>query len=452
MRFARLVRIIIGVVAVVELSVQLTMAQNLSPDARRIALGGGGDTNNLASKMAGDAEPYISIPIPLGLFQVLNNRKFFDPNDPQFDPVRAVEYAADPLHLTLNRNSGGVGNRFVTDIVNAKISRDLNAYRGFAPAPKIEATGLASAAWGKTIHIKGDAAAGGSHGIFVGAGPYVSLGTNLSFDQGLIDLLASSTNVYRPNSTFVIGDTTTGQGAVAITGGYRGHFLGGVAEHRREGLYVATNYNYLHGIHYDTADLRLRFDTDSGGLVTLQPTTVPISVSRTKSETGNGLAMDVAAGVVTEHWDVSGGVDGIGNRITWKDLSSRQYVLRSLVNGADFVSTPGPAPAGSRRVTLPVRYSASGIYHEDKWSVATEAGRGFQGLNFGAGAEYSLGPIVLRGGSRYTRHLWHGASGIGFNLTRRFGIDVAAFQTSTNIEEDRRVAFAVSLRLTRPRS
>jgi hypothetical protein len=36
---------------------------------------------------------------------------------------------------------------------------------------------------------------------------------------------------------------------------------------------------------------------------------------------------------------------------------------------------------------------------------------------------------------------------VGFNLTNRFGVDVAAFGTSANLERKRHVAMAVSLRL-----
>jgi len=43
-------------------------------------------------------------------------------------------------------------------------------------------------------------------------------------DQRLIDVFSSSTNLYHPNSSYVIGDVTNGQAAVALTGGYRGRF------------------------------------------------------------------------------------------------------------------------------------------------------------------------------------------------------------------------------------
>jgi hypothetical protein len=427
---------------------QTGWAQNFGSDARRIALGGPNSHDNMASRLVEGRQGYRAIPIPIGLIQVFKKREIFDPNDPNFDPLRAIEYAADPLHLTLNRDSGGAGSRFVRNLVDAELSRDLNTYRGFTPASRINSQGLISPQWGKTFTVADDPA-GVSHGIYLGAGPYISLGTDLRFDEQLIGLLAASTDTYLPNTNFLITDTTKGQGAVAITGGYRGRLSPSGFQGTGDGIYLATNYNYLRGIHYDSAALEVRFDTDSDGLVTVAPSTNPIVVNRTTSKSGSGFAIDFAVAVVKGKWDFSVGLDGIGNRINWKDPGGRRYVLQSLSNGGDFVTTEVPLSSSSERVSLPVRYSGSGGYRTDRWSAATELGRGLQGFHFNGGAEYLLGPLAFRGGTRFSRDLWHGATGIGLNITRKFGIDVAAFQTSTNVENDRRISFAASLRINR---
>src|SRR4030095_7269768 len=180
MRLSRVIGLIIVLTLVSSALPQVGFAQGFNLDARRIGLGGAGYTNNMASKVIAEHQPYRVIPLPLGIFQLLDNRKFFDPNDPEFDPARAIEYAGNPLHFTLDRNSDSAGHEFVNDLVNARFSRDLNAYRGFSPSPEIKAGGLFSPSWGKTIRVSGDAAAGKSHGIYVGVGPYVSLGTALA--------------------------------------------------------------------------------------------------------------------------------------------------------------------------------------------------------------------------------------------------------------------------------
>src|SRR5688572_81499 len=448
-RTALRVTTVVGLIFV--LLCQTGFTQNFGSDARRIALGGAGATNTVVSDMIEKQQPYTSIPIPLGLIQVFKNREIFDPTDPDFDPVRAVEYAADPLHLTINRDSNAQQNLFIKNLMDAglNINRDLNTYRGFKPAQHIHAQGLIAPSWGKTLRVGfGD---GVYHGVYVGAGPYMAIGTDLDFDQRLIDVFSSSTNVYHPNSTYTIGDATNGQAAIAITGGYRGRFSVKGLENaaKGEGIYVAANYNYLHGIHYEDADLTLRMDTDSSGLLVMTPSSVPITVDRRTSGKGHGFSLDLATGVVKGPWNVGVGLDGIGNRINWSGMTGRRYTLQNLFNGGGFVTTPVTLASTSHRATLPVRFHGNMEYTSSKWSAVTELGKGFHGFDFNGGAEYRFGPLAFRGGTRYNRDLWHGATGIGFNILPKIGIDVAAFQTTTNLEDDHRISYAVSLRINR---
>jgi hypothetical protein len=431
----------------------VALAQNLIPDARKIAMGAVGSQGDLGAKLAEEQEPYRAIPIPLGLFQVFRNLNVFDPGDDQFDPIRAIENLSSPMHITFSREPSTAGSNLVRDLVNGRISRDLNSYRGFVPSSEINSQGLWAPGWGKTLRVSGERDAGSSHGIYVGAGPYVSLGTNLRFDQNLIDILGSSSNVYRPNMTFSIGDVTTGQGAIAFTGGYRGKLaafdLTRTGSTSRDGVYLATDYHYLRGLHYDTVDLDIRFDTDASGQVTLFPTTTPIAIDRTNSKTGSGFALDLGTAVIVRGWNVSVGVNGIANRIVWDSLRSEQLALQSLFQGGNFVRRPVPSPTETRKVTLPVRYAGSGGYQADRWAAQTELSHGLQGLSVRSGVEYWVGPLALRGGTRYQMDRWHASTGIGFNVLPSFGIDIAAYQTTANIERKQKMALALSLRLNR---
>jgi hypothetical protein len=429
------------------------LSQNFSTDARRIGMGGVGNQSNLASELVEEQQPYRSIPIPLGLFQVLRNLDVFDPGSTEFDPLRAVENLSNPIHISFDRDASGPGNVLVRDIVNGGLSRDLNSYRGFVPESEVNAQGLWAPRWGRTFRVAGDSDTGSSHGVFAGAGPYVSLGTNVMIDQNLIDIFSSSTNVYRPNTTFQIDDVTTGQGAMAITGGYRGRLVvfdsvqpGGASS---DGVYIAGNYHHLRGIHYDTVDMDVRFDTDAAGQVTLAPTTTPISIARTNAKKGAGFAIDLGTAVLFNGWNVNFGANGIGNRITWESLRSEQLVLQSLFQGGNFIRTPLPAPQGDRRISLPVHYSGGGGYSTDRWSAQTEISHGLQDFSIRGGAEYRLGPLAVRGGSRYQLDRWHASTGAGINLTNRIGVDMALFETTSNIERDRRWSMALSLRLNR---
>jgi hypothetical protein len=425
--------------------------QNFGADARRIGLGGAGATNNVVSVMVKKQQPYYSIPIPIGLIQVVRNRQIFDPTHPEFDPVRAVEYAADPLNITMNRDSNAQQNLFITDLLDAglNINRDLNSYRGFKPAQEIEAQGLIAPSWGGTLRVGSQD--GAHHGIYIGAGPYLAIGTALDFDPRLIDVFSSSTNLYHPNSTYTIGDMTRGQAAIAITGGYRGRFSVRGLENaaKGEGIYVSANYNYLHGIRYEDADLTLRLDTDSSGLLVATPSSVPITVDRKASGKGHGFSIDVATGVVKGPWNIAVGVDGLGNRINWSGMTGKRYTLQNLFNGMDFTTTDVTLAETTYRSSVPVRFHGNAEYTKARWTVATELGKGFHGFDFNGGAEYRFGPLAFRGGTRYSGEKLLGTSGIGFNILPKIGIDVAAFQTATNLEADRRLSYAVSLRINR---
>src|SRR5215210_2049459 len=102
--------------AIAVLSPSPAAAQNWSFDARRIALGGAGTSQGPASRQVEDQRRYRSIALPLGLIQVLRDLDVFDPGGDRFDPVRAMEYAASPLHYTIGRESNEAGSLFVADL------------------------------------------------------------------------------------------------------------------------------------------------------------------------------------------------------------------------------------------------------------------------------------------------------------------------------------------------
>ena len=443
-------RIRVGFMALLALSAssEKALAQNWSFDARTIALGGVGGTGNLATKMIDEQRDYRSIVLPFGLIQVLKNRNIFDPNSKEFDLVRSVEYAASPFHYIVGRNTSNTGQAaFATDIRNATLSRDLAKYKGFTPATELLSEGLAAPNFGGTIKLRKDAG-GGFQGIYVGAGPYFSMHASGTIDPGLRGVLSSGVNV--KNAVFPISNMNEGQLALAVTGGYRGRFgwAAGVGSgSEREGLYVAANYNYLHGFRYENIDMTIHLDTDNSGLITLAPSTTPIVINRREATGGNGFALDVGVGAVINRWEVGFGANGIANRIDWTGATQTNYTLSSLTSGnSDFKESTTVAIA-DRRVELPIDYRGNIGYYADRWSATAEVGQGFGGASFHGGFEQRFDRVELRGGARYTTKKWNPTGGIGFNLSQHVSLDVAVFGTNANIERERQMALAVSIRL-----
>jgi hypothetical protein len=119
---------------------------------------------------------------------------------------------------------------------------------------------------------------------------------------------------------------------------------------------------------------------------------------------------------------------------------------RLLSLNPDFVET---APVGTTdvRVELPVDYRGDVSYRTGRYSVTVEGGHGFGGTSFHGGIERQSERMDVRGGLRYALQRWNPTGGVGFNLTPRVSVDVAAFGTSANIEGTRRLALAASIRI-----
>jgi hypothetical protein len=332
------------------------------------------------------------------------------------------------------------------DIRDAQLSRDLNRYRGSAPANQPRAEGLASPIWGATIKVmKGPG--GAFQGVYVGAGPYVSMQTDVNFDQQLIDILGSPSPMYIPNTQMRIGSATRGQMALAITGGYRGRFALPARTSDRDGIYVAANYNYLHGFRYEDVSMALRLDTDATGLLTYSPfLPTPLLVTRDNATSGTGRALDFGVGAVVNRWETGFGVNGVANRIDWTQVERTTYSLDNPFLGDSDFAESVPQLRGDTRVELPVDYRGNVAYRADVWTAVVEAGKGYGGNSFHGGYEYRLGSIALRGGGMYTRKLWNPSAGVGFGMGGRTALDVAVYGNAANVERKRRPAIAVSLR------
>ena len=78
----------------------------------------------------------------------------------------------------------------------------------------------------------------------------------------------------------------------------------------------------------------------------------------------------------------------------------------------------------------------------------SEYAHGFNRNQFHAGGERHLALIDLRGGMRFSQDSWDPAGGFGLNFGK-VSLDLAAFTTHSNIERERRVSYAASLRINR---
>ena len=417
-------------------------AQNWSFDARMIALGGAAGSGNLAYDMIDRQRPYTVIPLPFGLVQVLKDFDIYNPDSPKFDPIRAVEYAASPIHYIIGRDSDTSAQMlFVSDLRNATFSRDLSRYKGFVPTSDLLAEGLAKPLWGGTIKFD-KSPGGGYQGVYIGAGPYLSLSDHSKFDAQLLNVL--STGVNAVNAAMPISNTDTGQAALAAVVGYRGRFVAGSGPTGRDGLYLAANFNYLRGFAYENDALVVNLATGPTGLIS--PTS-NIAVVHQDGDKGTGYAIDLGAGIVADKLEIGVAANGISNHIVWSNVTQTAYVLGNLQSGNSNFLEGVTVPLPDVRVELPVDFRANVTYNGEYWTGIVEGGHGFGGASFRAGYEQRLGGIDARAGVRYTFSMWNPTVGVGLNLSRKVSLDVALFGTATNIERKRQTAIAASIRI-----
>ena len=447
----RLTGLIRALVAAASLAPAEGWAQNWSFDARNIALGSPGGRRNLASEMVAEERGYHTFVLPFGLIQLVRDFDLLNPGSDNFDLVRTVEYAASPIHYMFGRSSGRAAHEFVVDVRNASLIRDLQPYRGFTPANQPRAEGLAFPQWGRIFRVRSGERSS-FQGVYVGAGPYLSLQSDLLVDQQLIEVLGDSGSTARlpiPNSQLRAGSGIRGQLALGITGGYRAHFSAAAAEDLRDGVYVAANYSVLRGFRYEDLRLALRLDTDRLGLLTVDPLLPsPLLITRDQARSGIGGSIDFGVAFVDRRWEYGFGANGIANRIVWHGVRRTTYAHANLLSGnSDFVES-GPQPAADARITLPVDYRANLGYDAGRSATFVEVTRGFGGTAFHGGVEYRLSTMELRTGAMYVRGLWSPAAGVGIDLSAGRALDVAVYANAANVERERRPTVAVSLRFS----
>ena len=430
-------------------------AQNFSTDARKVGMGGnGGDSANIAAGMVEKGSPYTAIVIPLGIIQILSDGlDRFDPSKSAFDPGRAVEDIANPLHYTFGRGTTDTRLDFVTDIVNGNVSSNFLNYTGFKIPTDVSAEGLASPTLGGTIKLF-KTSSGAFQGVYLGVGPYLGFNTEATVDQRLANLLGLGTTGFACAPCLVTNQSKV-QLAASITIGYRGRVpLGG--DSTRDGVYVAYNHHILRGFKYFNEDLTLRVDTNAAGQLVLPPIQIPptpqitpVVINSLESSSGKGRASDIGFQVVKGFWEVGFGINGIGNQITWDDFERKRYTLGLLqdTSGIGFVETVLTPTTTSEKVELPVVKTGNIGFQAAGWGARASLTEGYNDKSFNGGLERQVGPLWLRGGGRYSRGDWDPT--YGFGIGGKVALDFGFYGTHANLERKRQTAMAVSLRINR---
>ena len=107
-------------------------------------------------------------------------------------------------------------------------------------------------------------------------------------------------------------------------------------------MYIGANFHYLHGFDYEHFEPTARLDTDTQGLLTVNPAKgLPVTIVADDLEQRDRVRHRRRASPAwSAHGNSEFGVNGIANRIDWKDAERTNYVLDSLFTGGEFNDFP----------------------------------------------------------------------------------------------------------------
>lgn len=347
-----------------------------------------------------------------------------------------------PTHLVIGRNPSAPRARFIADIRDANLNPDLNTYRGFNPAATLTSAGLLMPRFGHHFAIRPSGNV--RQDVYVGGGPYLSIQNDLQFDQRLVSLLGATAATYVTGSSLEIGNGATGQVAAQITGGYRLRLplQGGLGSLRLE-----ASYNHLQGLRYESIDLNLRLDTNARGFVALDPSRgAPLAIDRRSSTSGRGRSADLAIAAIYPRWRVTLRADGLGNQMTWRTVTHRAYEKSQLTGGLHTFSTRVHEPMADIDYRLPTQYRGQAAYIAGQWAAIAEFSRGLQRNAASMGLERRFKGLQVRGGGRYVDRIVLPSAGVSLRAGRTW-FDIGAAMTTANIERQRNVIIASSVRL-----
>jgi len=417
-------------------------AQLLSSDARRTGMAGVSLSRDGALGRFNPAYQAVparegrtakfTIPIPLGLFQVLKDSTAFDFDSSYFNPIQLANYIFHPpLYLEIKK-SPTYTNDVEFTIGRDSLLVDLGKASQLVPTDRFGFGGTSRLAdIGVTIK-----------GFHVGALIWEEHDLGFQLGDTLLRFLREK-DPARTNTVYNSAGDGVAQAGIAPTVGYAGRVWGDSLR----GVYLGASLHYYLGGGYGGVDGIAGFrtgDTLFAGSNPVSPTVdVLVSYSKFGNTLGHGFGSDLGIVYVTGPIEVGFGINDIGATLTWPDTRVDRDTFDTIQN--KFVSTQ-VANHVSSKTKLPVTYVANAIL-----DMGTNTTAGLMILNNGRGTtiqigvEQRVGPLALRGGvqrdQRKRVQLGWG-TGVRFGA---FGLDVGFATHSGSLSTARGITMATSI-------
>jgi len=374
----------------------------------------------------------LTIPIPLGLFQVLKDSAAFDTGKPYFNPVALANYILHPPIFYEIKKVPTPTNDVEFTIGRNALLVDLGSAAQLVPTDRFGFGGESRLMdIGPTIK-----------GVHLGVLVWEDHGVGFQLDSILLGFLRQQDSA-RISTDY----TSQGDGIVQVgfapTLGYAGRVWGDSSR----GIYLGAAVHYYLGVAYGSVRGTAGFKTDTVLFAGPNPVT-PIVVARVQysragHKFGHGIGTDVGFVYASGPVEVGLGVNDIGATLTWSDTRADSLFFRSDSN--DFASAQ-IANHISSKTKLPITYVANASLE-----LGTNTTAGAMILNNGRGTsiqlgmEQRVGPLALRGGvARDQRKRVQ----LGWGTGLRFGpvsLDVGFATHSSSLSNTRGITMATSI-------
>lgn len=374
----------------------------------------------------------LTIPIPLGLFQVLKDSAAFDVHKSYFNAIALAEYVLHPpLFLEVKKVPEPTNDVEFTIGRNALLV-DLGSSARLVPTDRFGFGGESRLFdIGPTIK-----------GVHVGVSGWEDHEVGFRLDSALLGFLRLQDSA-RTNTLYGSNGDGLMQAGIAPTLGYSGRLWGDSSR----GIYAGAALHYYLGAAYasvrGTAGI-VTGDTLFAGSNLVTPTVnARVQYSKAGNAPGHGFGADIGFVYVTGPVEVGLGVNNLGATLTWSDTRADSVYLDTATNklASQFVANHFRS-----KTRLPVTYVANASL-----DLGTNTTAGAMVLNNGRGTsiqlgvEQRVGPLALRGGvARDQRKRVQ----IGWGTGVRFGplsLDVGFLTHSSALSNARGITMATSI-------
>ena len=375
----------------------------------------------------------FTIPIPLGLFQVLKDSAAFDIHKSYFNPIALADYILHPpLYYEIKKVPEPTNNVEFT-IGKNQLLLDLGASSQLVPTDRFSYGGESRLAdIGPTIK-----------GVHLGVLVWEDHEVGVELDSALLGILRQKSPV-RDTANYTATADGIAQGGFAPTIGYAGR-LWGDSSHA---IYVGATVHYYFGVAYGSARGQGGIRTDTVLFAGANPVTpivgARVQYSKAGNPMGHGFGTDAGLVYVSGPVEIGLGVNDLGATLTWA-ATHIDTVFFDTAAAADSFISRRVASQASTKTKIPVTYVANAALElGTNTTLGAEILNNGRGTTIQLGAEQRVGPLALRGGvARDQRKRVQIGVGTGLRFGP-FSLDVGFLTHSSSFSNSRGITMATS--------